>query len=158
MNRMEIFDQDPINYRTPYLLVAQEPGDLGKSIDIPERAFVSLVVWDAEGIPDETVMEVVGTLLDSGAQYVCTWGTDCERVHDLVDASAFDVAADYDVDPAVMTTWHDDEPLQEAVDFFLTNATPDEAFEGKCTGAVAVVIGSDEYAETVRGVLRFLVS
>lgn len=53
-----------------------------------------------------------------GAAWWTTWGPDCSYVHDTVDqariAVDFDPEADFDSD-ATLTTWHDDEPLDEAL-------------------------------------------
>jgi hypothetical protein len=156
--RLEIFDQEPITGRTPYLLIVGDPQEIAGALDIPEAGFVCLLAWDAAGVSDDVILGVAGSLLDAGAKCICTWGSDCERVHDLVDQAAFGSAADYDVDPVIMTSWHEGEPLEETIDFFLTDADPDEAYDEECTGAVAVTIGNAEYAEKICGVLRFLVS
>lgn len=58
-------------------------------------------------------------LLKSGCLYVVAWGVECEDWHDTVDWSnleEFDFG-DIPDDRFVMTTWHTDEPLSEAMWF-----------------------------------------
>ncbi len=151
--RVETLGKDPDTKRALYLLTLEKVGDFSAALDIPEAGFICLLAWDAAGVPDELVTRVAKVLLDAGASYVCTWGSDCERVHDLVDQAAFDPDADYDVDPVIMTTWHDDEPLEEAIYFALTDANPDDDYADDCTGTVAVSIGNAKHAETIRSAL-----
>jgi hypothetical protein len=58
-------------------------------------------------------------LVKSGCLYVVAWGVECEDWHDTVDwtvLEAFDFG-DIPDDKFVMTTWHEDEPLSEALWF-----------------------------------------
>jgi hypothetical protein len=51
----------------------------------------------------------------------------------------------------VMTTWHADESLQDALDFFLSNAHPDESLApGGCHLALVITVGSsDQTADAI---------
>lgn len=51
--------------------------------------------------------------------YVVAWGVECEEWHDTVDWAVLEVFDFGDIpdDKFVMTTWHDDEPLSEALWF-----------------------------------------
>jgi hypothetical protein len=63
--------------------------------------------------------EVVKWLVGSGCLYFVAWGIACEEWHDTVDwavLEAFDFGKIPD-DKFVMTTWHDKEPLSEALWF-----------------------------------------
>lgn len=58
-------------------------------------------------------------LLKSGCLYVVAWGLECEVWHDTVDETnleTFDFGNIPD-DKFLMTTWHTDEPLSEALWF-----------------------------------------
>jgi hypothetical protein len=56
-------------------------------------------------------------------------------VHDLFDWECIPNEAE---GFTVMTTWHDDEPLREAIWFFANAASPDEGFSPDCTDLVAI--------------------
>jgi hypothetical protein len=114
----------------------------------PRERFVCLLIWDAGQEPDCLVSEVAAALLAKGAVYVCCWGADCERVHDAMDAA--DIARNPSCNPVVMTTWHDDQPLAEAIYFALNLAWPDEGYAEDCDSVIAVCIGYNGYAGSVR--------
>lgn len=58
-------------------------------------------------------------LLDSGCLYVVAWGVECEDWHDTVDWTNIEASDSDDIpdDKFVMTTWHPNEPLSEALWF-----------------------------------------
>lgn len=82
--RLQAFGEDPATQRRLYLATAESADDLA-DLDLPESGFVCLLAWGAAGAPDDVVSRVAKRLPDAGARYVCAWGSDCERVHDLVD-------------------------------------------------------------------------
>ena len=58
-------------------------------------------------------------LVNGGCLYVVAWGVECQEWHDTVDwtvLEAFDFG-DVPDDKFVMTTWHDNEPLSDALWF-----------------------------------------
>lgn len=58
-------------------------------------------------------------MLECGCLYVVAWGVECEDWHDAVDSAnleRFDFG-DIPDEKFVMTTWHKDEPLSEAMWF-----------------------------------------
>ncbi len=67
-------------------------------------------------------LELARKLIGAQAFFVCAWGLQCERMHDVVD----DVCVEQEVlekrcaddVPVVMTTWHSKENLEEAFWFF----------------------------------------
>jgi hypothetical protein len=70
-------------------------------------------------------------------------------VHDSFDF------ADLEFDPqgkrgVIMTTWHDDEPLSEAVWYFLSAAFPDDSYQKTCLDWIVAGVGTDQWNETVR--------
>lgn len=72
-----------------------------------------------EAVSQDWRNEVASWLVQSGCLYFIAWGVDCEAWHDTVDwtvLEAFDFR-DIPDDRFIMTTWHDDEPLSEALWF-----------------------------------------
>ena len=63
--------------------------------------------------------EVASWLVASGCLYFIAWGVDCEAWHDAVDWTVLEALDFGDIpdDRFVMTTWHDKEPLSEALWF-----------------------------------------
>jgi hypothetical protein len=58
-------------------------------------------------------------LVDGGCLYAVAWGKECEMWHDAVDWAVLETFdyGDIPEDKFVMTTWHADEPLSEALWF-----------------------------------------
>jgi len=97
--------------------------------------FGLLLACDARSRPVEDISALSRASLLAGMHWFSSWGPDCERVHDIVDEVIVDLviegedrAADLSqpvpAQDLVMTTWHDDEALKEAVEFFWTCAVP----------------------------------
>ena len=91
--------------------------------------------------------------------YFCAWGPGCEKFHDIVDEQI--VANELDERSSgapteadtVMTTWHQDESLEEALDFFVTRAHPTNGLEPDSGACVAICVNSPEWAQVVRRLL-----
>lgn len=49
-----------------------------------------------------------------------------------------------------MTTWHDDDPLAEAIWFALYNAFPIDTYFDECRSVIAICIGFPKWAAEVR--------
>ncbi len=78
----------------------------------------ALIVSEVE-VTQEWCSRVAGWLTKSGCLYVVAWGTECEKWHDTVDWSILEEFDYGDIpdDRFVMTTWHANEPLSEAMWF-----------------------------------------
>ncbi|MEL7185354.1 MAG: hypothetical protein AAFN50_02820 [Pseudomonadota bacterium] len=118
--------------------------------DIPLFEFKSeffgvLLVWDSIGTNEDELVAVGKKLIDQGAVYVCCWGPGCEKLHDAIDHA--DQENDRPGDAVLMTTWHDDEPLSEALWFFINTAFPHELYESECRGSIAIVIDNQSWAD-----------
>jgi len=92
--------------------------------------------------------ELCSQLLKLGCAYLSTWGPDCERVHDIMDKVA-DAESNI-TSGVVMTTWHDDESLSEALWYFLNCTHPDEEYAPKgCDLGLVVVVASKEWTAEI---------
>ena len=139
---------DPTTKRELFVLEVDSLAELPVSIRLASPRFVCLLAWDAATSSDQELTQLADWLLRSGAVYVCCWGTDCERVHDAVDAE--DMRRNPTCDPVVMTTWHTSEPLSEVLWFVLNSAWPDEGYAKGCCSTLAVCIGNPGWAATTR--------
>jgi hypothetical protein len=59
-----------------------------------------------------------------------------------------------DIDPVIMTTWHDDEPSDDAIWFFLRTTFPDDGYFDTTRTALAIVVGAPEWAAHVERRMR----
>jgi hypothetical protein len=122
-----IFETPPPR-RSLYLCCANEIGQLVGEIHPDSPKFGLLVVMDASGVGSKEILEAASGLLDKGLVYLCAWGPDCKRVHDLFDVAALDVNKQLTGDDVIMTTSHSDEFLREAVWYFAHSAFPTKCF------------------------------
>jgi hypothetical protein len=101
----------------------------------PTRAgqFTLLVAATALVEDAPLVRRFAADAVASGCGYVCTWGEGCEHVHDLFDRAS--IAADR----FVMSTWHADESLAEALYFALVNALPEEVSDPTASAVILAV-------------------
>ena len=120
-------------------------------MSLPSSHTVLLLVADASGVRTDVIARVADRLLAAGLIWVCVWGPDCERVHDIFDEV---YAGDGSAQPAftLMGTWHDDEPLEEAIWFFIECAFP-LGTEIETTSYLAITIGDADWAATVQHAL-----
>jgi len=144
---MEEFGRDEVTGRPLFVLGAAVPDDIPAALPVPGPYFVCLLAWDARQASAAEVRAVAERLLGAGCVYAVCWGPDCERVHDIFDEA--DLARRPD-GPWVMTTWHSNEPLSEAIWFALFSAWPDDAFADGCRSVVGVSVGSPAWAAELR--------
>lgn len=118
-----------------------------------EESFVLFLAIDARAISDVKLREVSKVLLDQGCCYLCIWGPDCERVHDQFDSQR-DVPERRDF--CVMTTWHAEEGLREALDFFVYCAWPADGFAKSPVDWIAVSVANSDWDRTIDGGLSVI--
>jgi len=84
----------------------------------------------------------------------------CERIHDIVDevAVADDISEQEFVGPSpsdvVVTTWHDDETLEETLDFFATCAVPTEGFVSDSDFRLVICVANQQWAAQAKAFLE----
>ncbi len=100
----------------------------------------------AHASPDEEIeiRRFASDAVDSGCGYICAWGEGCELVHDLFDEAAIAV------DRFVMSTWHADESLPDALYFSLFVARPDDEEFPNAAEAAAVIAVEEPWIADVR--------
>lgn len=124
--------------------------DIPAALESCSRYFILLLAIDASTIDDDRISSSARTLLSRGIAGFSVWGTDCSRVHDLFDLERDPEETDERV---VVTTWHADEPLSEAVCYFDLCAYPSADFERDCTDWVALAVANGNWEEEIRAAL-----
>lgn len=137
-NVLESIGQIGLCDRRLFMLELDQP--VLPAFDLPSAHFSCLLVADFGA----EVVGLVRSLMDRGAAYITAWGPGCAQIADTV------YAEDRPVAWHVMASWHEDEPISEAVWFFLHNTYPDNAVFGSCGSALAVVVGHPARAAGVR--------
>ena len=150
MAPIEQVGHDEVLGRDLFLRSIPTPQDMPRRPSVTTAKFACLIAWDARSARVEEVSAIARQLLDAGAVYVCAWGPGCERVHDIFDEERDGPNPLISADPVVMTTWHEDESLAEALGFVLAAAIPDDGFIDDCGATLGVAIGSAEWANEIR--------
>ena len=104
------------------------------TLEIPSKRFRLLVAADFSKLSTQVISDFAVAALVQGMVYSCSWGSGCERFHDIVD----EVAVEDDLTQrkfsgpnpgdVIMTTWHANDPLEEALYFLATLAVPTDGF------------------------------
>ena len=118
------------------------------NVALPSAQTILFLAVDAHGIPSDVVGRIAERLLASGVVWVCVWGPDCERIHDIFDeVEVGDGLTDPDF--TLMSTWHDNETLEEALRFFVDWARPVEAGLPSVSH-LAITVGNTDWDAVVR--------
>jgi hypothetical protein len=125
--------------------------DALEHVSLPSAHTVLFIAADARGVQTDTVGRVAERLLAAGVIYVCAWGPDCERIHDIFDEVH---VGDGSTEPSFtfMSTWHSDETLEDGLWFFIECAFPPDIVMDTIS-YLAVTIGSAEWAAAVEQAL-----
>ena len=122
-------------------------------LPLAARTFVLFLAADARGISNQPLLGYCTRLLNAGARYVCAWGPECSRVHDAFDQAAAELGLD-NSEGVVMTTWHDHEPLEEALWFAANAAFPDDHYADAGGALVALSVHSAGWESQIRRYLE----
>ena len=146
---------EPVMERRLFSLAIGSPSELPSQLGLPAGNFACLLAWDARGESAEAVSSLVVALLRAGASYFVCWGPDCERVHDFIDELASTPTNDFGIPEGacIMTTYHESEPLREALWFFLVNSFPDDQYPDSTPAALAIAVGYPPWAAEIREAL-----
>ena len=147
---MERIGHDATLGRDLYLVDAPAAEAVPAGLSLSSPRFVCLIAWDARAATAEEIALLARRLLAAGAVYICAWGPDCERVHDICDEEEVGPNPGPSLDRVVMTTWHQDEPLSEALLFVLMSTWPDAPYEEGCAATLGIAIGSPLWAAEIR--------
>jgi hypothetical protein len=150
MGTIEKLGYDDVSKRDLFVLEIAAAEDLPAVLPLTTPRFVCLVAWDARNASVDEISRVACGLLRQGAVYVCAWGPNCERVHDIVDEEHVGPNPSSNASNVVMTTWHANESLAEAIRFALVDARPDECYAEDCGSTLGVAIGSSLWAAEIR--------
>jgi hypothetical protein len=124
-----------------YRLDVSSPAEWPAELDAYSRHFGLFVAMDADDVTDEELERIAGHALASGAAFISTWGPGCERVHDAFDCEI--VSRDLEQSQSViLTTWHAEETLVNALEYFLNVLSPSEDYEHTCDARIVASIGS----------------
>src|SRR6266581_6511557 len=112
--------------------------------------FGLLLAIDAQAVDASQIGQLAKSLANKGLAYLCAWGPDCERVHDIFDEIEVQRDLEQKDDNVIITTWHADESLEESLWFFVNCAFPSQAYEQSCKEWIVAPIGNDGWGQMIR--------
>jgi hypothetical protein len=142
--------------RTFYLCHSHLLANLAKEIQPTSRYFSLFLAMDARGTEDIVILDFAREMFKKGMACLCAWGPGCERVHDLFDVIICAEVPDPTDENVIMTSWHNREPLKEALWFFANAAFATEDYCQTCTNWVAGCVGNPKWEHTISNELRGL--
>ncbi len=135
---------DSTSDRRLFLLELASLSELPTPFALPSKHFTCLLALDATSASAGELARLASNLLSAGAVYVCAWGLDCERVHDVFDDAILVHEPSQATECHIMTTSHADRPIEEALCFLLRSAYPSDAYWDSCRAELVVVVGLPE--------------
>ena len=140
--------------REVFVLQLADLKDFPSTLMLPCARFVLLVASDFSATSADRYA-IAERILNAGCVYLCTWGPSCELMHDLADEAFATKQLDASSEGGtVMTTWHADESLADAVEFALRSAEPDAAFSEGCEAIVLVAVNPTASAAELEAAAR----
>jgi hypothetical protein len=133
-----------------YLCPADSIENLADKTTHSAANFGLFVALNANCVADDSILQGAKKLLSKGLACLCTWGPDCERVHDLFDVAARGINSELSGDDVIMTTWQSSESLEEALWFFVHAAFVTEKFEQTCEDWIIAPISNPEWEQLIR--------
>jgi hypothetical protein len=133
--------------RKAYSLELSSLADLPQDFRWPSRRFTCLLMLDAASSASASLPHFAEHLLRDGCVYISSWGPRCKYVHDIFDETLVELEVDAGLTlGTVMTTWHSDKPLSDAIDFFALWAKPVDALRENCDSAVLISVAHADWA------------
>jgi hypothetical protein len=136
--------------REIYLLSLPTLQDCPPNLELPSPYFGAFLVCNADLTADTVIVELAHSLLRQGLVYLCVWGKDCERVHDLFDGVIVELDPCETDESVRLTFCWDHESLDEALWHFLYGAFPADHYWENCKSELIIVVGDERMASQIR--------
>ena len=149
----QIFPNPP-PARQIYICPWESIDELADKLNPHSTHFGLFLVMDAQEIESKRLGKPAATLLKKGLAYLCAWDPDCKRVHDTFDTQDLARKLERDTHDVIMTTWHNDESLEEALWFFVHSAFPAADYVRGCNDWVIAPIANRQWEREIREKIR----
>lgn len=146
MNKIESHGRDNTSERDLFSVDINSLADYPLEVNLPGQFFILLNAGNAANWSDQKIADFDQKTLNQGAVHFCAWGADCERVHDTLDETIIMhwVDSGLTFEKTIITTWHSDEDLGDALWFALQVAVPSAAYDPECNSVLVVSADSEE--------------
>jgi hypothetical protein len=156
MGWIERFDTDHPTGRELFVLSLSESEELPSELELPSEHFACLLAWDSTEASIEQISVLAMKLLRSGAAYFVCWGDGCERLRNIIDnaVSSTSDKGEPRGSQKIIASWHSNQPLSEAILFFLRSVYPDKSYKASLGCSLGVSVASTDISETLREAFR----
>jgi hypothetical protein len=89
MRHPELVRYDSTSGHSYCLLDVPYFGDWPDQLRLPSSRFVLFLACDARDLSSNTIGRAALAAIRQGAVYVCAWGPDCGRVHEMTSSTRF---------------------------------------------------------------------
>ena len=134
---------EPTRHRRVYGCDSPTFEELPPRLNIASKRFVLFVAADVGSLTG--INTTLAQLLDCGCVYLCAWGPGCEELHDAMDDVVLDLELKGAPERTIMTTWHSRDSLEDAAEFAVLWAIPDDDLAEGCDGVVLASIGNPNW-------------
>ena len=117
--------------------------------------------WSCEGfgllVLTERVVDVTPLATRAvarGVAVVCSWGPGCSMIEDAFDDAIVDAHPNETANDVVLTTSHEGESLEEAIEFFLDVILPAKDRAPECKAWCIAAFGEDLHKRVTRAMDR----
>lgn len=114
-----------------------------KNIVFPTPHFVLLLAANYFSIDQKEMIDVATDLIKKGNAYLCAWGDGCSNGDTNWDIAAVESESEKKYGFFTMTTWHEDESLEEAIWYSLNVAYVDEHIWDTTSVVLATIENED---------------
>ncbi len=120
----------------------------------PPKHFVVFVAADATSVQAPILMAFAESLVRAGCVYAVCWGPDSSSMEEAFDYADIEVHGDVVPSHVVMTTSHNNEPLEAALTFLTESARPTDRYVPSCKHVLIVVVGGAASESEIRAFLQ----
>ena len=142
--------RNDVTERELFLLNVARIADVPTLIDIGSKYFGVFLACDARNEEDIVITDLGRGLMANGMRYFSSWGSNCERVHDLIDSVVHDHNPNETENSVIITMWFDEKSLDEALWQFLYVAFPATDYEEDCKADLAIVVGNENWVRQIK--------
>ncbi|OGR34856.1 MAG: hypothetical protein A2091_05040 [Desulfuromonadales bacterium GWD2_61_12] len=154
MIELEFIGIDSVSDRKLYLLDVPSITDIPSNLQVKSQYSLCLIAADTENTPRAELSRLIQKLVTSGCVYFLFWGPGCEALHDLADEELVKLSANNKNLQEVMTTWHENDSMSEALWDSLNAAWPAEPFEDECDSLLVISVGKTQWSGQCRTALN----
>ncbi|OGS05606.1 MAG: hypothetical protein A3G41_06355 [Elusimicrobia bacterium RIFCSPLOWO2_12_FULL_59_9] len=130
-----------------YFLSLQRLEEWPDKLDLPSGFFGLMLCMDAGKTDRDHIFSAAAKALENGLCCFSAWGPGCEFTHDVFDQAILKKRPDPEErdEKIILTTWHADESLDEALHDFALLAVPADFFQRRLNDWLIVSVGNKDW-------------